>query len=138
MNNRIYNNSHHGIHFRNSIDINLINNNIVNNGRYGVYGHTSDLLANYDSKSDHEIRDLKLDPYEMRGSVNINNGFIISNKRGAIFSNGLESVYIGKVSSTNNGYRKNIILGGELTPYTSDVAKVWYGDHKAVHFTINK
>lgn len=138
LNNSIYNNSHHGIHFRNSIDINLINNNIVNNGRYGVYGHTSDLLANYDSKSDHEIRDLKLDPYEMRGSVNISNGFITSNKSGAIFSNGLESVYIGKVGSTNNGYRKNIILGGELTPYTSDVAKVWYGDHKAVHFTINK
>jgi len=135
-NNRLYNNKHHGVRFRNSLNITIRNNLILSNGRYGVYGHLSDLMASYDENSDHERRDLKLDPYEMRGSGYLSGGVIALNGSGALFTQGLEHMGFGKLALDQNGRRQNITLGGDLLPYSDVIASVWYGDRPAVYFTL--
>ena len=132
--NRIYNNKFHGIRFRNSLAIRMQDNVILQNGRYGVYGHLSDLMVNYNADSEHERRDLKLDPYEMRGSGAVSGGVIAMNGSGALFTQGLEEIGIGKLTLDQNGRRGNITLGGDLLPYSDVIARIWYGDSAPVYF----
>ena len=135
VDNRLYNNGHHGIRFRNSRDITMRNNLILQNGRYGVYGHLSDLVASYDPGSDHEPRDLKLDPYEMRSSGYLAGGVIALNGSGALFTQGLEKMGLGKIALDQNGRRRDVTLGGDLLPYSDVITRVWYGDINEVHFS---
>ena len=132
--NQIYNNKFHGIRFRNSLAIRMQDNVILQNGRYGIYGHLSDLMVTYDADSGHEPRDLKLDPYEMRGSGSVSGGIIAMNGSGALFTQGLEEIGIGKLTLDQNGRRGNITLGGDLLPYSDEIARVWYGDSAPVYF----
>jgi mannuronan 5-epimerase len=133
--NRVYNNQHHGIRFRNSRDITMRDNIILQNARYGVYGHLSDLAAIYDANSDHEPRDLTIDPYEMRGSGYLSGGVIARNGSGALYTQGLEKMGIGKLALDQNGRRRDIMLGGDLLPYSNVVASVWYGVANQVYFS---
>lgn len=133
--NRIYLNQHHGIRFRNSIDITLRDNVILQNARYGVYGHLSNLENIYDPNSDHEPRDLKIDPYEMRGSGYLSGGVISMNSSGALYTQGLEKIGIGKLTLDQNGRRHDIMLGGDLLPYSNVIASVWYGQANQVYFS---
>ena len=132
--NRFYNNQHHGIRFRNSLDVTLKDNLILQNGHYGIYGYLSDLSAHAPLPG-HEARDLKLDPYEMRGSGYISGGVIALNGSGALFTTGLEAVEIGKLALDENGKRREITLGGDLVPYTDVISTVWYGDVNEVLFS---
>jgi mannuronan 5-epimerase len=75
--NQVYQNQHHGIRFRNSRDVRMLDNMVVDNGRYGIYGHLRDLRD--------DGRDTKLDPYEQRASAVIQGGLISKNQSGAIF-----------------------------------------------------
>lgn len=75
--NQVYQNKHHGIRFRNSRDIRMLDNLVVDNGRYGIYGHLRDLS--------NDGRDLKLDPYEQRISADVQGGLLSKNHSGAIF-----------------------------------------------------
>lgn len=133
--NRVYSNQHHGIRFRNSRDITMRDNVILQNARYGVYGHLSNLSANYDPNSDHEPRDLKIDPYEMRGSGYLSGGVIAMNGSGALYTQGLEKMGIGKLALDQNGRRRDIMLGGDLLPYSNVIAHVWYGESNQVYFS---
>lgn len=134
-NNRVYNNQHHGIRFRNSLDVTIRNNLILQNGRYGVYGYLNDLTANFQPGAGHEPRDLTLDPYEMRGSGYLAGGVIALNGSGALFTQGLETMGIGKLALDQNGKRREIMLGGDLLPYSDVISRVWYGDVSAVYFS---
>ena len=133
--NRVYSNQHHGIRFRNSLDVTMRDNVILQNARYGVYGHLSDLTTNYDPNSDHEPRDLKIDPYEMRASGYLSGGVIARNGSGALYTQGLEKMGIGKLALDQNGRRRGIMLGGDLLPYSNVIAGVWYGEANQVYFS---
>lgn len=74
--NRAFNNGRHGIRVRNSQNVGLYENIAMANGLLGIYGHIKDLNGT--------DRDLQLDPFEMKLSLEVVGGSLIGNASGAI------------------------------------------------------
>ena len=73
--NKIRNNAKNGIRMRNSPNIRLRGDEIVDNGMYGVVSYTASLEGQ-------ETRDTTYDPYEQRASFDIANARMGGNKEG--------------------------------------------------------
>ncbi len=74
--NRAINNGRHGIRVRNSQNVGLYENIAMANGLLGIYGHIKDLNGT--------DRDLQLDPFEMKLSLEVVGGRLVGNQSGAI------------------------------------------------------
>lgn len=103
--NQVYDNADHGIRFRNSRNIRIVDNVITRNGKFGVYGHLKDL-------SYQTYRDFKLDPYEKKSSGTLYGGLIAFNKSGAVFAEDLDEMVFGHVLMDGNGGGIRPLKGG--------------------------
>jgi poly(beta-D-mannuronate) C5 epimerase len=119
--NQVFNNQEHGIRLRNSIDITLQHNVILNNRGAGVYFHTRDL-------SDHTYRDLMIDPYEQRVSGNLVGGLIAGNQSGGVFSEHIESLGLSNINIEQNGKSTSQFRGDLLPLETNITLKLWEAD----------
>lgn len=123
--NKVYSNKEHGIRVRNSIDVSVQNNAIVGNLGTAVYFHIRDL-------SDHDYRDLILDPYKQVVSGDVAGGFMGFNGTGAIFAENVESLKLGNLNLRANGKgRGSLGLMGDLLAYQTDITRVLWGEQKA-------
>ncbi len=114
--NQVYRNAHHGIRFRNSRHVRMVDNLVVSNARFGIYGQLRDL--------DHSGRDLKLDPYLRRTSGLVAGGLLSGNRSGTIFVDKPDYLKIQGVSMNPQYDSRGRIkdgLEGTLASYRAEI-----------------
>lgn len=112
--NVFYDNKQHGINVRNSQHVRLYDNTVFANGGAGIYGHINALES-------HTHRDLALDPFTTKTSIEVQGGKIIGNTGGAINVTNVEYAKIGQITIGDNGTIPGQPFKGDLAEHNRDI-----------------
>ena len=122
--NRAFNNGRHGIRVRNSQNVGLYENIAVANGLLGIYGHIKDLNGT--------DRDLQLDPFEMKLSLEVVGGRLIGNQSGAISVVAPLSVKLYRLEMLMPSKPSGVGMFGALAEGANQILDLMVRQHKAV------
>lgn len=122
--NRAFNNGRHGIRVRNSQNVGLYENIAVANGLLGIYGHIKDLNGT--------DRDLQLDPFDMKLSLEVVGGRLIGNQSGAISVVAPLSVKLYRLEMLMPSKPSGVGMFGALAEGANQILDLMVRQHKAV------
>lgn len=120
--NKAFANNHHGMRLRNSDSLTLVENEIIANGRLGLF-----LLAQDLSDTD---RNFKQDPYSTRIGIDLEGGVFAANTSGPMKLDEPETFRLHNVHFRFSAKAGNMILPGFLKEKTLDIFRVATNDKK--------
>ncbi|MBA5764368.1 right-handed parallel beta-helix repeat-containing protein [Vibrio sp. 404] len=121
--NIFYDNKQHGINVRNSQHVRLYDNTVFGNLGAGIYGHINELR-------EHTHRDLELDPFTTKVSIDVRGGKLLANSGGAINVRDFEYAKIAEVMLGENGDVPGKPFKGDLSPYNREILN----SHRKNHY----
>ncbi len=126
--NNVMRNGRNGIYIRNSLEINLVRNQIEHNGQYGleVSAVNIDFL---------ETRDFLLDPYHQRASASLVQNAFVANLNSAILTKDAE-----KLTLINNTYQDSgpSYFAGDLESHAISMLENELEQDRKVHFSLRR
>lgn len=122
--NHVFNNARHGIRVRNSLNVGLYENIAVANGLLGIYGHIKDLNGT--------DRDLQLDPFEMKLSLEVVGGRLVGNQSGAISVISPLSVKLYRLQMLMPSKKSGVGMLGALAENKNRILDLMVRQNKAV------